>query len=171
MYADILKSRRTLGWRTCVIIPELEREVQAAKTHEDLAAQIRNLRRLQYDLDEYIDVLRLRVPADASMESQFLEAEAKSAELKQTLYKLALEYDSYFNGNWGQMFKAGYQDSRFARQVLNYACLYTSKASNFASISPRRSFRPVQDFMAHDQVLFDSEEVFTFAKASELDLS
>lgn len=30
MFADILRSKRTLGWRTCLIIPELEHELEVA---------------------------------------------------------------------------------------------------------------------------------------------
>ncbi|RYH29487.1 hypothetical protein EON65_08325 [archaeon] len=43
-----------------------------------------------------------------------------------------------FNKYWGQLFKAGHQDSRFAKQVMDYACLYTSRASNLAFIYPNR---------------------------------
>ncbi len=32
MYADILRSKRTLGWRTCLIIPELDHELTVAKS-------------------------------------------------------------------------------------------------------------------------------------------
>lgn len=31
MYADILRSKRTVGWRTCLIIPELEHELDVAR--------------------------------------------------------------------------------------------------------------------------------------------
>ena len=29
LHSDILRSKRTLGWRTCLVIPELERELNA----------------------------------------------------------------------------------------------------------------------------------------------
>ena len=60
------------------------------------------------------------------------------------------EYNRRYNKYWGQLFKAGHQDSRFAKQVTDYACLYTSRASNLAYVSPNRAFRPIQDFMPHD---------------------
>ena len=28
MFSDILRSKRTLGWRTCLIVPELEHEIR-----------------------------------------------------------------------------------------------------------------------------------------------
>lgn len=40
-YADILRSKRTLGWRTCLIIPELEGELQIAERldHDTICGQ------------------------------------------------------------------------------------------------------------------------------------
>lgn len=36
MFADILRSKRTLGWRTCLIVPELESEMNANRENRDL---------------------------------------------------------------------------------------------------------------------------------------
>ena len=77
MYSDILRSKRSLGWRTCLIIPELEHELQVAQDHLDLAAEVMNMRTLQYDLDEYLDLLRLRAVMGVDVHEQLREAEAK----------------------------------------------------------------------------------------------
>lgn len=157
MYADVVRSKRTLGWRTCLIIPELEHELITTKRPDvkELAESVMKLRQLQYDLDEYIDILRqqlrMNVPGVGIM--NLLEAEAKADELKNSLRIKTEEHNRKFNPFWGQLFKAGHQDSRFAKQVMDYACLYTSKASNLALVSPDRSFRPIQDFMPHDHHL------------------
>lgn len=59
------------------------------------------------------------------------------------------------------MFNSGYQDSRLAFYVQNYACLYTSKASNFGLVSRARSFRTHQvDMLSHDKLLADASSVF-----------
>lgn len=49
-----------------------------------------------------------------------------------------------------QLFKTGYQNSRFAQQVEDYACLYTSRASNLAAVSPNARFHTLVDVMPHD---------------------
>ena len=36
MFADILRSKRTLGWRTCLIVPELEGEMNAHRENKEL---------------------------------------------------------------------------------------------------------------------------------------
>ena len=52
---------------------------------------------------------------------------------------------------WGQLFKAGTQNSRWAQQVQDYACLYTSQVSNIGAISAATSFRALSDLMPHDR--------------------
>lgn len=159
MYSDILRSKRSLGWRTCLIIPELDRELQVYKKELQLGAEVLNMRRLQDDLDEYLDLLHKRIAMgdEVLFLEQLRQAEVKAEELKRSLRDLSDEYNSKFNPTWGQLFKAGQTQSRFAKQVSDYACLYTSRASNLGTVSPNRSFRPVQDFVPHDQILFDSE--------------
>jgi 5'-nucleotidase len=36
MYSDILRSKRSLGWRTCLVIPELKEEVDNLQRHKEL---------------------------------------------------------------------------------------------------------------------------------------
>lgn len=62
-----------------------------------------------------------------------------------------------FNPFWGQLLKAGHQHSRFAKQAFDYACLYTSRASNLRFSSPQRAFRPLQDFHPADVFLYETD--------------
>jgi predicted HAD superfamily phosphohydrolase YqeG len=36
MYSDILRSKRSLGWRTCLVIPELAEEVRELQSNRGL---------------------------------------------------------------------------------------------------------------------------------------
>jgi 5'-nucleotidase len=58
MYDDILRTRRSLGWRTCLIIPELEKELTIAKRETPLRERIAVLMEKQLEQDEKIDALR-----------------------------------------------------------------------------------------------------------------
>ena len=53
MYSDILRSKRTLGWRTCLVIPELENEMAVYTSHKARLLLLQQLadRRDQLDLD------------------------------------------------------------------------------------------------------------------------
>ena len=164
MFADILRSKRSLGWRTCLIIPELEDELRTIEKYSDLERTGLVLRRNQQDLDEQIDFQRQKLAASVSIienQDQLLaanstlaeleELEQRSADLKATVREANDLHHEKFNSKWGQLFKAGFQDSRFSKQVVDYACLYTSRATNLGLVWPNRFFRPVPDVMPHDQ--------------------
>lgn len=55
---------------------------------------------------------------------------------------------------------AGYQDSRFGYFVKNYACLYTSKATNLGLASAARAFRTSGELLPHDNILSRKSSVF-----------
>ena len=160
MYSDILRSKRSLGWRTCLVIPELEEELEISLREINMQRQLQTLRRLQYDLDEYLDILRQRLLLGSDVKGEIEEATSKGEELKQSLYKLNVEYHSKFNPLWGQLFKAGHMESRFAKQVTDYACLYTSKASNLRFASPNRPFRPIpRDSVPHESIIAEPDRI------------
>ena len=52
---------------------------------------------------------------------------------------------------WGELMKVGLEKSRFAKQVLFNACLYTSKVSNLRYYSPYKNFLSFHDKMPHDR--------------------
>ena len=92
------------------------------------------------------------------VEISLQEAVAKAAEIKSKIRRLDELYDFFFNERWGQLFKTGNQESSFANQVCDFACIYTSKASNLGKASPNRPYIPTQDYMPHEQILSDDEE-------------
>jgi HAD superfamily 5'-nucleotidase-like hydrolase len=161
MYSDILRSKRSLGWRTCLVIPELEDELEVSLREKGLLKQVQNMRRLQYDLDEYCDILRQRLLLGSDVQEQLDEAAVKTQELKEALHELSEEYNAKFNPLWGQLFKAGHKESRFAKQVTDYVCLYTSKASNLRFVNPNRPFRPIPiDVIPHETAIDEPNKAF-----------
>ena len=84
------------------------------------------------------------------LEAQSLLVEAKAATAE--LGRLDVEVDRSFNRYWGPIFREGSENSRFAEQVENYACVYTSRVSNFLAYSPLRYFRSPRDHMPHELV-------------------
>lgn len=161
MYSDILRSKRTLGWRTCLVIPELEQEMGIyRKVHNSDWGRLRQLRQRQNDQDDTVDRLSLQL-YQAEIEPQEYEelAERLADELaeqqsvKEQVNEACGAYHRHFHPIWGQIFKAGFMDSRFAKQVLDYACIYTTRASDLGSASPTRDFRAASDLMPHDRIL------------------
>ena len=59
--------------------------------------------------------------------------------------------DNAFNPHWGPLFSEGYEVSKFGEQVEAYACVYTSRVSNFRFYSPMQYFRGPRDRMPHER--------------------
>ncbi len=61
------------------------------------------------------------------------------------------DIDDAFNPYWGPLFREGYEVSKFGEQVEAYACVYTSRVSNFRFYSPMQYFRGPRDRMPHER--------------------
>jgi 5'-nucleotidase len=163
LYADVLRSKRALGWRSCFVMPELPEEMRIFQHFQkqlDLRRSIVELRTLRDELTAHADALRRRQatagPADAAAaDAKPAQIEEDDGAVKDALTRAHREYHSAFHPRWGQMFMAGYQDSRFAYFVKNYACLYTSKATNLGLASTSRAFRTSGELLPHDNLLSD----------------
>ena len=109
-------------------------------------------------LDEEIDVIykSLRELGHKNeeekkrLEKQLAEKTSHGEALDETIRAAMLEYHFKFHPVWGKLFEAGFQESRFAKQVSTYACIYTSKASNLGLMSPERWFRATRDASPHE---------------------
>jgi len=57
MYSDILRSKRQLGWRTMLVIPELAHEINVLASKTEQLARIDGLRQQQDELDDAFESL------------------------------------------------------------------------------------------------------------------
>ena len=58
-----------------------------------------------------------------------------------------------FNPHWGEIMRAGNEESYFATQVDRYACVYMPKLSDLLEYSPRTYFRAARRPLAHELAL------------------
>lgn len=68
IYGDILRSKKTIGWRTLLIVPELESELRTlmlGNTNE-MMAQFHKLRDQRDTLDDQLQRLEWNLQVDAS---------------------------------------------------------------------------------------------------------
>jgi len=166
MYSDVIRSKRDLGWRTMMVIPELLHEID--RMESPLAQrEYKAIRDLYYERasqEDHINELSVKL---AYMEDAGIEEEEEGAtqedyrdalsivgdqliDTKTQLREKIKNYHEMFHPIWGQLFKTGLQNSIFAQHVEKYACLYTSHASNFRFVSPNCSFRCMADLLPHD---------------------
>jgi len=155
LYSDVLRSKRSLGWRSCFIVPEIADEMKVFREQLTLRKQIAELRALRDELSLFGDSIRRNAkdPTSEAVQTKLKQIDQDDEKIKDKLTVLAEQYHAAFHPVWGQMFHAGYQDSRFAYFVQNYACVYTSKATNLGLSTISRSFRTSGEMLPHDKLL------------------
>jgi 5'-nucleotidase len=178
IYGDMLRARKSSGWRTAMVLQELEGELLQIEAHKIALSRIDDLERQCIRLDsdlayqqlvlkslQHTDELPKR-PGNgvtareaAQIDAAKIDVKRKLDELKGTmkaasteLTRLEHEVDRSFNPYWGPIFREGTENSRFAEQVESYACVYTSRVSNFLAYSPLRHFRTPRAQMPHELV-------------------
>jgi 5'-nucleotidase len=173
IYGDMLRPRKSSAWLTAMVLQELEGEV---KVHDRVTPDLvrlddleRQLRHLDAELADKQMVLRSLQRRDSSVpDAEALGdgdlASAKRAakealdqlraQLRATMEEhgqLELTLDQAYNPTWGPLFREGHEISKFGEQVEAYACVYTSRVSNFRNYSPSRHFRGPRDRMPHER--------------------
>jgi 5'-nucleotidase len=168
IYGDMLRSRKSSAWRTAMVIQELEHEVTVHDKHVADLGRLdeldRQLRHLDSEIEEKQILLRtLQRLADADEHAaELLEGRKVAKELVDKLRTelrgavarhtaIEQDLDVAFNPYWGPLFREGHEVSKFGDQVEDYACVYTSRVSNFRFYSPMRHFRGPRDRMPHER--------------------
>ncbi|WOL08962.1 hypothetical protein Cni_G17715 [Canna indica] len=157
IYGDILRSKKILGWRTMLVVPELEEEVEVLCQSRGMRKNLQQLRIEQDLVEDKIHHLKWSLKFDIfdTNEEKNLSAELHKLELQREhvrcLHQNAQrEFHQKFHKVWGQLMKTGYQNSSFAHQVERFACLYTSQVTNLGLYSPDKYYRPSEDFVPHE---------------------
>jgi HAD superfamily 5'-nucleotidase-like hydrolase len=174
IYGDILRSKKSSLWRTCMVVEELERELAWLEERQDALSELAALEELRVKIEDEIafhrtslNVVDRRLDRDAPepAERARLEDERRrgKAELDQLrrahretnarIDELQRGLEEGLNPYWGLTFKEGNENSRFGEQIENYACLYTSRASNLVFYSPMAYFRSPRAAMPHERPL------------------
>ncbi|CAK8568993.1 unnamed protein product [Lathyrus sativus] len=164
IYGDILRSKKVLGWRTMLVIPELEKEVKLLWESRDTRKELQFLRSQRDRIEDEVHHLKwsLKFKNPDAVAKQKLSSALDKLELERERMRLIHQEAQRklhlgFHEPWGQLMKTGYQNSRFAHQVERFACLYTSQVSNLALHSPDKYYRPSEDFMQHEFGILGSE--------------
>jgi HAD superfamily 5'-nucleotidase-like hydrolase len=172
IYGDILRSKKSSLWRTCMVVPELEVEIAWLEKHHVELEEMTRLEELRMRFDDELSARKSALNSldrrldrrDTSDEARE-KMEAERREVKRELELLrrahrdanfrmqALQHavEEGFNRYWGLTFKEGNENSRFGEQIEDYACLYTSRVSNFLYYSPMQYFHSHRAAMPHER--------------------
>jgi HAD superfamily 5'-nucleotidase-like hydrolase len=174
IYGDIIRSKKDSLWRTALILEELEEELALARTLSRTQSDLLSLEELRSTLDHEIMTLKLKIYAlEQAIDDRPDRDPVEHEELTRARRQLRLgldkkrrdlravierrdvlnhEVERSYNPYWGSVFKEGADNSRFGEQVEDYACIYTSRVSNFLSYAPNQYFRAPRHWMSHEKV-------------------
>jgi 5'-nucleotidase len=154
IWGDVLVSKRTLRWRTALVVRELEEEVEAVAAFEPQLHEIERLMQKKEELEERIHRLRLDgtlAEGRRSGRNAAIQAlRGRISELDAQLGPLARASTELTNERWGLPFRTGNDKSYMARKVERHADIYLSRVSNLRAPTPFAIFRSKRGTMPHD---------------------
>ena len=153
IYGDIVKLKKACGWRTALVIEELDREVKAYKSTKEISIEIDQLMQEKISLENQIDELYAK-EHEYRQKVEKNDVFAKFNDIEKIDKKIAgliKTYESNFNPNWGEVMRAGVEPSVYASQIERYACIYMTKISDFSQYNPRKYYRPKKRKIAHER--------------------
>ena len=168
IYGDMLRTRKSSNWRTAMVLQELEHEITMYdRLRPELARLDRPGRRADPPRRRAVrtpggDALAAeagrRRRGDGVERRPSAPSRTRSRSCARELRETAAQHrsaesetDDAFNPYWGPLFREGYEVSKFGEQVEAYACVYTSRVSNFRFYSPMQYFRGPRDRMPHER--------------------
>ncbi len=152
IYGDVVSIKKTFNWRTALVLDPLAEEIKAIKKSAPIQEKI-NAKMLEKEILENklndLDLKKNEFNIEVSKEEinkLFMEIDQINTEISESLD----EHKKYFNPYWGEMMRAGLEESRFADQVEKYACIYMTKVADLINYSPRTYFRPLRRVLPHE---------------------
>ena len=166
IYSDLISSKRHTYWRTMLVLPELEEELLVQSALPGTVSQLKQT-------DDRRTTTEREVTHWKTMERslQGIEAPENRALLRRlrgecaenrkkavmTLKEHIRQRESLrarlskaTNIYWGSLFRAGSELTYYGRQLEDYACTYTSRATNLCFYPPKHYFRSAMDYLPHE---------------------
>lgn len=151
IYGDILRLKKDCNWRTAMVIEELSSEIIS----DDKALPINNEIELLMEKkepfeSELTEIMTQKVIKGMINENRFNELQKDISDIDAQISLLIKKQQQLYNPNWGQLMRAGNEESYFAYQVERYACVYMTKLQNLLALSPRTYFRAPRRLLPHE---------------------
>jgi len=138
IYGDILKSKKTRGWRTFLVVPELERELHVWTSEREIYDKLTELDISLADAYKGMD-------STSSIKPDLSELKIK---IRETIHKLDMSY-----GKLGSIFRCGSRQTHFANQLTRYADLYACTFLNLQYYPFSYLFRAPPTLMPHESTV------------------
>lgn len=155
IYGDILRLKKDCNWRTALVVEELHQEVESYKRAQPHSAEIRQLMDKKEPIERVlVDIISTKIETGKEAdEEKVQELQNQITEIDKAISQLIKKQQSVFNPHWGEIMRAGNEESYFAHQVDRFACIYMAKLSDLLDMSPRTYFRAARRPLAHELAL------------------
>ncbi|KAK5964293.1 putative cytosolic purine 5-nucleotidase [Trichostrongylus colubriformis] len=130
IFGDVLKSKKTGGWRTLLIVPELDREMKIWASQKA----------------KFNELISLNDSLSASESAEGIVKKETLKEISKITEEMEAEY-----GLMGSLMRCGWRQTHFASQLKKYADLYTYNAYNIAEYSPLHYFNSPILLLPHEE--------------------
>lgn len=166
IYADLITSKRKQHWRTMLIISELEEELEVQSVLPGMADQIHNVDSRRTETERMvhhwkaIEAALQRLPKGdhGALAQEFRKECARNRKhatkaLQQHIRqreKLRSKLSQVTNKYWGSLFRADNELTYYGRQLEDFACAYTSRATNLGAYATDHYFRSAMDYLPHE---------------------
>ncbi len=166
IYADLISSKRNTYWRTMLVVPELEEELTVQSALPGMVQQLKETdeRRTTTErevmhwkaVESALDQLRDEGHADLlarlkdECHSSRVQAMQALNQFIRQRERLRSRLSQATNQHWGSLFRAGNELTYYGRQLEDFACTYTSKATNLCFYAPNHYFRSAMDYLPHE---------------------
>jgi hypothetical protein len=101
--------------------------------------------------DELTELMTLKIEKVApTNETQIDTLQKTISEIDGQISQLIKKQQAMYNSNWGQLMRAGNEESYFAYQLDRYACVYMEQLGDLTDLSPRTYFRAPRRPLSHE---------------------
>jgi len=159
IYGDVVSIKKSFNWRTGLVLEPLieEREVihQAKNLQHTIDLLMKQKEHFEWEFyrneDEDVQNVFFKRSQSEAPTSEYLNACREDMDKINTqLSQLITQHSALFNPYWGELMRAGNEESFIAGQVEKYACIYMTKISDLLGYSPATYFRPRRRTLPHE---------------------
>ncbi|XP_066570445.1 cytosolic purine 5'-nucleotidase isoform X2 [Amia ocellicauda] len=138
IFGDILKSKKRQGWKTCLVVPELAKELRVWTEKSHLFEELKSLDVFLAELYKHLD--------SGSTESP--DISAIQIRIKRVTHEMDMCY-----GKMGSVLRCGSRQTLFSSQLMRYADLYAASCLNLLYYPFSYLFRAPPLLMPHESTV------------------
>ncbi|MBI9108432.1 MAG: HAD-IG family 5'-nucleotidase [Spirochaetales bacterium] len=159
IYGDVVSIKKQCGWRTALVLGDLEVEMEGLRKSQVVQETIDSLMEEKEELENNINLIDIKkYEGKPANRGQLDELYRSIDALNSRISDLISQYRKFFNPYWGEILRAGSEESRYAEQVEKYACIYMTRVSDLYDHSPRTYFRPRKRILPHEATAWSCRE-------------